>query len=357
VRRADGIAPAVAGVGETGPVPVDERSIPEMALDAVEAALEDARLGLGDVDAVVTASVDLFDGLTASNVAVTEVVGAVMKPETRIAGDGLCAAIHGACELLAGACETVLVVAHAKASMAPHWALTEWAMDPVYLQPLGVDFLVCAGLQARVLAQGDAGAEARWAELVAERLADARGGAGAPAPSAEEVLASPPLAAPLRRGMAAPLADGACAVVLTSRSPAAREGPVVRVAGAGWDLDPHSLGERDLARWEGLRRACSRAYAAAGLDQADPGLELAEPSCLFAHEEELFREAAGVGTDVALSPTGGLFAGAVPVVAGLSRLVAAARALRAGAAGRALAHGTWGPAGQAHVVAVLEAGG
>lgn len=355
MSRADGATVTLAGIGETGPVLEDERSLPEMALDAVEAALRDARLGLGDAEAVVTASVDLFDGLTASNVAVTEVVGAVMKPETRIAGDGLCAAIHGACELLAGACETVLVVAHAKASMAPHWRLTEWAMDPVFMQPLGVDFLVCAGLQARVLADRDPGAEARWAALAAERRAAAGDGPAGPAASAEEVLASPPLATPLRSGMAAPLGDGACAVVLTSRPVPDREEPVVRLAGAGWDLEPHSPGERDLARWEGLRRACARACAAAGLDPADPGLELAEPSCLFAHEEELFRAATGLGEEVALSPGGGLFAGAVPVVAGLSRLVAAARAVRAGSARRALAHGTWGPAGQAHAVAVLEA--
>jgi len=348
---------AIAGVGETGPVAADPRSIPEMVLAAVEEALADAALGFADVESVVTASVDLFDGLTASNVAVTEVVGAVMRPETRIAGDGLCAAIHGACELRAGACETVLVVAHGKASMAPHWQLTEWAMDPVFLQPLGVDFLVCAGLQACAVAAADGGAVARWAELVARRRAAAGAGAIAAPCSAAEVLASPVLAAPLRRGMAAPLGDGACAVVLRAAAEGKRNDASIRLAGAGWDLEPHAPGERDLARWQGLERACARACAGAGLDAADAGLELAEPSCLFAHEEELFRTAAQIGEEVPLSPGGGLFAGVAPVVAGLSRLVACVRGIRAGAARRALAHGAWGPAGQAHAVAILEAAG
>ncbi|MEZ5075624.1 MAG: hypothetical protein R2691_12480, partial [Solirubrobacterales bacterium] len=64
-----GARPAVAivGVGETGPVADDPRSIPEMALGAVEEALADAGLGFSDLEAVVTASVDLLDGLTASN--------------------------------------------------------------------------------------------------------------------------------------------------------------------------------------------------------------------------------------------------------------------------------------------------
>lgn len=355
MRRAGAAGVVIAGIGETGPRADDPRSIPEMVLDATEAALRDAGLRFDDVEAVVTASVDLFDGLTASNVAITEVAGAVMRPETRIAGDGLCAAIHGACELRAGACETVLVVAHGKASMAPCWQLTEWAMDPVFLQPLGVDFLVCAGLQAQALAQRDAGAAERWAELVARRRADAGDDAVAPPCSAEHVLASTLLASPLRAEMAAPPADGACAVVLSSRAERLSGARRALLTGAGWDLEPHSLGERDLTRWQGLERACSRAYALAGLDRADDGVDLAEPSCAFAHEEELFGEAVGIGGRTAVSPGGGLFAGAVPVVAGLSRLAAAARAIQDGVAVRALAHGTWGPAGQAHAIAVLEA--
>jgi len=355
MSRSDAADVIIAGIGETGPLAEDPRSIPEMVLDAAEAALRDAGLDFDDVEAVVTASVDLFDGLTASNVAITEVAGAVMRPETRIAGDGLCAAIHAACELRAGACETLLVIAHGKASMAPYWKLTEWAIDPVFLQPLGVDFLVCAGLQAQARAQRDPGAAERWARLVARRRADAGDEAVAPPCSAEQVLASPLLTSPLRAEMAAPLADGACAVVLSSRPHGTGDTRRALLAGVGWDLEPHSLGERDLTRWPGLERACTRAYALAGLDRASAAIDLAEPSCAFAHEEELFGEAAGIGEQTAVSPGGGLFAGAVPVAAGLSRLAAAARAIQHGTARRALAHGTWGPAGQAHAVTVLEA--
>lgn len=342
----------VAGVGETSPKRRDDRSIPELVLEAVEASLADAGVDFGDVDAVVTASVDLFDGLTASGVAVTEVVGAVMKPETRIAADGLLAAIHAACSIQAGAYETVLVAAHGKASLAPHWNLTAWAMDPIYLQPLGVDFLVCAGLQARALAGDDADAEARWAQTAAtrRRAAGARGAAG-PC-SAKDVLASPIVASPLRREMCAPLADGAVAVVLRSDRDLDPSG--LRLTGIGFDLAPHAPGDRDLTVPEGLRRAWRRALATAGRGTSE--IDLAEPSCLFPHEEELFIEATGLRDGVLLSPEGGLFAGAVPVAAGLSRLVAAVRGLRRGRLLRsAVAHGAWGPAGQGQAVAILEA--
>jgi acetyl-CoA acetyltransferase len=113
----------VAGVGQTRyEAAKPDQSIPEMVLEAVEAALDDARLPMAAIEAVVTASVDLWDGRTASNVQVTEVVGAVMKPEARVAGDGLLAAIHGALSVLAGAYATVLVAAHCKMSEGEHWA-------------------------------------------------------------------------------------------------------------------------------------------------------------------------------------------------------------------------------------------
>jgi len=355
----------VAGLGETGPVGADLRSIPEMVLDAVEAALDDAKLSFDAVDAVATASIDLFDGLTASNVAVTEVVGAVMKPETRIAADGQCALAHAACQIWAGAYDTVLVVAHGKPSMAPHHGLTAWAMDPIHVQPLGVDFLVCAGLVAQALAGRDADAISRWARTAAARRCAAMTHGVAGACTSDEVLASPAVATPLTEQMCAPLADAACAVVLRRLDDGDESDSRVLLRGVGHDLDVHSLGDRDLTRWNGLERAYERACAQA--DVSTPSaFGLFEPACLYPHEEELF--AAAIGLHPAhlrdsdrneaplLSPEGGLFAGATPVAAGLSRLIASVRRLRSDPQlGRALAHGTWGPAGQGQVVSILEA--
>lgn len=342
----------VAGVGLTPPVADDPRSIPEIVLEAVEAALADADVTLDAVDAVTTCSVDLYDGLTAANIAITEVVGAVMKPETRIAADGLAALVHACSQLWAGAYGAVLVVAHGKPSMADHRGLTAWAMDPIVLQPLGVDFLTCAALQAQALAAQDRDAERRWADTAAARRNAVGSGAEAPR-TAEDVLRSPMVASPLRRDMCAPLADGACAVVLRRR--AAQRGDVV-VTGVGHDLAEHGLGDRPLTAWSGLARAFARARAVAGLDGPDATFAVAEPACFYAHEEDLFLTATGITRATALSPTGGLFGGAVPAAAGLGRLIAARDWLRGRAAGsRGLAHGAWGPAGQGQAVALLEA--
>jgi len=57
----------VCGLGETGVVAEDPRSIAEMVLQAVQAAYADAGCTHADVDAVVSASIDLLDGLKANN--------------------------------------------------------------------------------------------------------------------------------------------------------------------------------------------------------------------------------------------------------------------------------------------------
>ena len=346
----------MAGVGQVGPVGYDSRSIPEMVLQCVEAALADAGIGYDDIAAVVTASVDLFDGLTASNIAVTEVTGAVMRPETRIAADGLCALVHGACLIGSGAYDCVLVVAHGKASMASQADIEQWAMDPITVQALGADFDTCAALQARTLA--DAGAERRWAELAARRRGAAGESGGAAGESAfagtltaNDILDSPTLATPLRREMRAPSGDGACAVVLRSAKGVGNE---VVLSGMGHDLEAHALGDRELSASPGLRRACDRAYGMAGIDDPSDAFDIAEPSCMFPHEEELFIRESRVGKQTVISRTGGLFAGTAPFIGGLTRVAAATRALRAGDAKRALVHGAWGPAGQGQVVAILE---
>ncbi len=352
---APGIPVWVAGCGGTAPAAEDPRSIPEMVLEAVQGALADAALTYDDIDAVVTASVDLFDGLTASNIAVTEVVGAVMKPETRISSDALGAVIHAACQIRAGAYRTVLVAAHGKASLSDYQQLTRWALDPIHLQPLELDFLACSGLQARQLLLADSGAEERWAGIASERRGQAAGSGLLLPIGKEEVLASPFIASPLREGMAAPMADGACAVVLRGSEEGEASG-APRITGIGHDLESHAPGERNLTRWDGLERAFQRAARRAGIEDAATAFDLAEPSCLFPHEEELFVEATGIGSDTTISPDGGLFAGAVPIAAGLFRLIAAAEGLSRGGGSKALVHGAWGPAGQGQAVVILEGG-
>lgn len=333
---------ALIGWGQTTFVSRNlDQSIVEMVAEAVDAALADAGMELSQVDAAVTASVDLWDGRTASNVALTEVVGAVMGPETRISADGLGAFVHAVMTVAAGAYRTALCVAHCKPSESDHQALTAWTLDPVFLQPLGLDDDAAAGLQAE-LSGSDPEAWARAVVQARARAARNPLGPGLEVPSAEQVLAAPRLAGPLTQEMVAPLCDGAVAVIL-ARAEDGAERP--RVTGFGYASESHYLGERDLTGVPALRTAARRA----GIAPAT--VKVAEISAPYAHQQELFADALGLDRGL-LNPSGGSLGGVPPFAAGLARLVEAARRLGAGQCG--LAHGAWGPAAQAHCVVGLE---
>lgn len=295
---------SILGVGRTDYAPKPDMAIPEMVHRAVQAALADAGLTMADVDARVTASVDLWDGLTASNIAVTEVVGAVMQPEARVAGDGLLAVCHGAMSILAGAYEVILVVAHCKASMGSRWGIANWTFDPIYQQPLDLNDFSASALQASAL-----------------------GSSAAPIPC--------------------PVADGAAAIILASTP-----GPIT-IRGMGWALDEHYLGDRDLADSRALREATRRAYTQAEITNPARDLSFAELSDHFDYQRALWASALGLDSFPGINPSGGLAKGVPPFVAGLDRLIEVVLRLRE-SPGAALAHGCWGPAGQGQAITVVR---
>ena len=95
---------AIVGLGQSGySLKNTVQNACEMVLDAVELALVDASISLDQIDGIVTSSIDLWDGRTASNFYLTEVVGSVLKPKTRVpAGDGSLAVFQALINLLAG---------------------------------------------------------------------------------------------------------------------------------------------------------------------------------------------------------------------------------------------------------------
>lgn len=302
---------AILGVGRTDYEAKPGIAIPELVHWAVQDALTDAGITHAEIDAVVTASVDLYDGLTASNVAVTEVVGAVMKPETRIAGDGLLAVCQGAMSILAGAYKTVLAVAHCKASMGDLWGISNWTFDPIFQQPLGLDDRVAAGLQASMLP------------------------------------AAPPRTDAMSLPKRQPVADGAAAVILSSaQSP-------ITIRGMGWALEEHLLGDRALCKAPALREAARQAYGQAGITNPESELSLVEISDHFDHQRTLWTSELGLSDFPHINLSAGLERGVPPFVAGLDRLIEVVLRLRS-KPGLGLAHGCWGPAGQGQVVVVAE---
>lgn len=342
----------IVGLGETPHAPRrDDVNTTELAYEAVKEALGDAGVALKEIGSAVTASQDFWEGRTISSMAVNEIAGATFKSESKTAGDGVLALTYAAMRVLTGIDTLMLVVAHCKESQADAHTVENAAFDPYLQRPLGADETVLAGFQAQLL---DLSLEER-----ARVVAAARGRSRWLEPvTADEVTISEVTASPLRALERAPLADGACALVLCDGETAARlDRPAVRIAGAGTATGAY-WSDRDLTTEQTLPVALASTLAHAGWHDVPDHVELSAP---YAHQALLWASALGAGDGAVafesdgLCPTGGWLGGRPGVVAGLSAAIACARTLRERGSGRALAHGTTGLLGQSHHLVALEA--
>lgn len=373
---------AIIGIGQTAYSFNNTRqNSTEMVLDAVELALNDAAVSLDEIDGIVTSSIDLWDGRTASNFYLTEVVGAVLKPETRVAGDGTLAVFQALINLLSGCYHKVLVVSSSRGSEADHDSISNWVFDPIYQQPLGLDYLAAAAMQADWYMNRYGVTEESLAGVVIKNRGNGILNPRAMlqhAVSLREVMDSELRSSPLRALDVAPTGDGACALVMVREDIlAASQNRPVWIQGIANVLGAHYLGDRDLAQDEALRKAADTAYRMAGITDPVRDLDLVELSENYSYQELLWSESLGlcsqgkgadlllsgetrIGGEIPINPSGGLLCGSPFVVAGMSRVSECVLQLRGEAGGsqlsdpsRALAHGTTGPCGQGHCVMIL----
>jgi acetyl-CoA C-acetyltransferase len=354
-----------------------------MALEVLEDLL--ARTGLtfsedGGIGMSISVSDDIFDARTISDNAMTDVLGAHMGCEEKVAQEGLQALYYGLAAIRSGHVDVVLVLGHCKESQpASRNQVTHMAFDPFYTRPVGLDFTAAAGFQAQAYAARSGVGDRHLAQVVARARQQAARNlkiVGLPVVTAEEVLASPLLADPIRELHAYPVSDGAVGLILASEE-RAREitDRPVWIAGVGNCMDSFFLGDRDLASNFPLRQAAVRAYRRGGIDNPEGAFDVVELSDQYAYQQPMWMEGLGLvpeggggawidagGPEAArVNPSGGMLGGNPLILGGLVRAAEAALQLRGEAgdhqvpgARRALAHGVMGPAGQFHTVAVLE---
>jgi acetyl-CoA acetyltransferase len=241
-----------------------------------------------------------------------------------------------------GDIETALVYCFGRSTFGSVDDVLTMQLEPYYTAPLWPSPLVLAAMQARLLLEGGSVTERQIAEVVARTRRDANRNPEAPDAterSVEALLAEAYAAPPLRAHDASVRTDGAAAIVLRVGG----GGP--KITGIAHRIDPHALGVRDLRRAPSARLAGE----AAGVD----GVEVAELYAPFAHQEVILARELGLGDGVRINPSGGALAADTPFVSGLSRVIEATRAVRAGAK-KALAHATTGPCLQHNLVVALE---
>jgi acetyl-CoA C-acetyltransferase len=373
---------AIVGVAQTSyERRKKDKTYYDLVYEVTRDALGDAGLTLDDIDGVVTVSNDFWDGRTISGMAVGDAAGVHDKNVSTVSGDGTFGAAYGAMRALGGG-GTTLVVVHSKGSEGDPSTITNGMFDPIFQRLLGIDYVTSAALQCRRYLEAHGVAEEQLAQVSVKNHGNAGNNPHAQLPldlSVADVMASRPIADPLKLLDCSPVSDGAAAIILApeERAGKAKTRPVW-VKGVAHCADEYVLGERDLADPKALRDAAKRAYAMAGVTDPVAELDLIELYDAFSYMEPLWLEGLGVcepgqgatlidkglttmGGALPVNPSGGVLSAHPVLVAGLARIIEAALQLRgeAGArqvagAKRALAHGINGPCGQSHCVWVLS---
>jgi acetyl-CoA acetyltransferase len=326
----------------------------ELVQPVVSRALEAAGLTMDEIGFTCSGSSDYLVGRPFSFVAAVD--GLKCWPpiqESHVEMDGAWALYEAWVRLLHGDIDTALVFAFGKGSLGPIPDVMNVQNDPYYVQPLGLDAISSAALQAQALLASGKATERDFANVAVRSRKDAMQNPNAQIKGEFDAKAimkdEPTIASPLRKSYCPPLSDGAVAVVLAAGDKArslAKRPAFIR--GIDHRIESSSLGARDLTVSASTRLAGQKAGVGKGK------VDVAELHAPFAHQEIILREALGLGDDVAINPSGGALSANPLMAAGLIRFAEAAQRISDGSANRAVAHATSGACLQHNMVAVLE---
>lgn len=244
-----------------------------LAREAAVKALDDAGLTIDDIDSVVVASgPELFGAVNQPEKWVVDALGARLKPVVRITsggGTGLAGALAAYYQIAGGFAERVLVVAYDKLSEGA----LQYSISTLYDPFWGRDFAVgimgfsAAYWRARMDVLGHTEEAAAMVAVKNRRNAMSNPYAHVKKEvTVEEVLASKPLAWPLKALDVPPISDGAAAVVMCSaRAAAGSRAPPAWIHGMGYFCEADNAAERSLLLSEPLALAARRIYRSCGI--------------------------------------------------------------------------------------------
>lgn len=194
----------------------------ELIHEAVTRALEDAELGIEDIDGVVIGNMDHFEGINYVDCWSIDGSGGYLKPVIKLTTGGTTGttlAIGGYHMVAAGMFDRLLVIGWEKNSESDTTGAIVTATDPILDRGVMAGALAGLAIEASEYAAAY-GATPRDAARVSVR--DRRHACNNPYAhlrkevTIEEVLSSPPISDPLRLLDMCPRTDGACAVVFAS---------------------------------------------------------------------------------------------------------------------------------------------
>jgi acetyl-CoA acetyltransferase len=326
---------------------------PELVQPVTSEVMRQVGLTQDDIGFTCSGSTDYLPGRPFSFVAAVDGLKA-WPPirESHVEMDGAFALYEAWVRLLHGDIDTALVFSFGRCSLGPVVEVLGLQNDPYYVQPLGLDAISAAALQAQAMIDAGKATERDFAEVVVRSRKNAAHNPNAHLKEpidVETILSEPYISSPLRKSLCSPMSDAAAAIILAAGDTARQlvERPAW-IRGIDHRTEPHSLGQRDLSASVSTELAAQKAGVAR--DKVD----VAELHAPFAPQEILLCEAMKLDRDVEINPSGGALAANSLMTAGLIRFGEAANRVLSGRADRAIAHATSGACLQQNLVAVLE---
>jgi acetyl-CoA C-acetyltransferase len=317
--------------------------------EAVDRALIDADLTFDDIDSVVVASGPvLFAAVNQPEKWMVDACGGRGKPVMRITsggGTGFAGALAGLYQVASGFAERVLVVAYDKLSEGQLQYSISTLYDPFWGREFAVGIMgfSAAYWRARMDVLGHTEEAAALVSVKNRRNAIRNPYAHVKREvTVDEVLASRPLAWPIKVLDCPPISDGAAAVVLAGEGVAERiTSKPAWIRGMAYYCEADNAPTRSLLQSEPLQLAAQRVYQAAGVTNPRRQFDLAEVQEPYTCFELSYYEGLGLcgegkaaeliasgatqmDGDIPVNPSGGSM-GANPIGAvGLIRLLEAA---------------------------------
>jgi acetyl-CoA C-acetyltransferase len=305
--------PAVIGCAIRPVITGRTRSLEEIMHETALMALADAGITIEDIDGIVVASNDQFDGRAISVMMASGPVGGVDRDILSTPSASEHAFILGALRVASGLYRTQLIVSWSPTEVSSLPEAQRLGTDPYYHRVLPLDELSAHALQASAVEHAEPGARAAAKAVVAKNRG--HGALAFPAIAADPAFG--PLRWPIQPEMTSAPVCGAVALVLASPDFVAERGSEAPawVRGLGWATDAAFLGDRDLSRTPALEEAARQAYAAAGC--GPEAIDIAEVTDATPHAELLAWEALGLAprAEWEIAATDGRFAagGRLPV--------------------------------------------
>ena len=257
---------AVIGSAIRAPADGKTQSLEELLYEVSQSALRDAGLTIEDIDGLVVASNDQFDGRAISVMAASGSVGGVDRDILSTPSASEHAFVMGVLRVASGQYRTHVVVSWSPTEAFPLREAERLAADPYFHRRLPLDDLSSYALQAGVLLAKVPAAQEAAAVLA--KLWSARKGEP-PADPKRWPLTPDMVSAPITGAVALVIADEAFVFDHKCQK-------VAWIKGLGWATETGFLGDRDLATAPALDAAVAQAYGDAGITKPGEAFDVAE---------------------------------------------------------------------------------